>query len=335
MPSNRSTLHDVAQRAGVSKSTVSRVLNDHPHAGDEARVAVLRAIDELDYRRNEVARSLRMNTTMTVGLIVTALRNEVFAAIAHGVETSLAASGRTLLVATSNDDLQLERNAVLEFIRRGADGIIMSLVSENSKEVRGLLASANVPIVLLDRDAPGISADRVLTNHRAGVVEAVRDLQKHGHQRIGLLCLPATVRVGREVRESFLSVVRDDRFIRLGRLSEEFGYDAMQDLMGASTAPTAVVVSGTQVLIGVLTALRELNISIPNDLSLVSYDDAALARFHTPQISALIRDTEKIGRLAANLITERIDGRRSQLRKVIVTTHYVPRDSVASPRRQP
>ena len=331
MRRERPTLIDVARRANVSKSTVSRVLNNDLYVGEETRQAVVKAMIELGYERNEVARSLRTQATMTVGLIVTGLRNEVFAAIADGVERVMWAADRMLLVASSDGKPELEQRAVQEFLRRGVDGLILSLVDERSQSIRRQLARADVPVVLLDRDAPGIAADRVLTDHSRGMRDAIADLQRHGHRSLGLLCPPQSVRAGREVYNVFTSMVDDDRFVRSGPLDTAFGYQAVQDLMKPRERPTALIVSGTQVLVGLLTGLAELSIRVPDNLSLVSYDDSAAARFYNPPISVLQRDTEEIGATAARLALERINAQRKQLRKILVPTQYVRRGSVAPP----
>src|SRR5947209_2611832 len=323
------TLLDVARRAGVSTSTVSRVLNNQPYASSQARAAVETAIAELGYQPNEIARSLRTNNTLTVGLLVIELRNEVFASIAHGAETVLSASNRVLIVGSSRGSIESEAMATGELLRRGVDGLILSLVDERSHLIGEQLGKSNVPVVLVDRDAPSITADRVLTGHRSGVKEAVEDLQRHGHTSIALLAAPTYIRPGREVHAAFTEATGDQRLIKLGPLTADFGYCAMRELMAERNRPTAVLISGTQVLVGVLTALQEMGVQVPRDLSLISYDDSAAARFHNPPISVLARDAALIGKTAAQLLLERIDQSRAELRTVSIPTEYVPRGSVA------
>jgi LacI family transcriptional regulator len=325
------TLRDVAERAGVSKSTVSRVINDDPYVGLEAHRAVTKAMAEIGYRRNEVARSLRLRSTGTIGLIVGSLRNEVFAAIAQGVDRVLSESRRTLLVGSSNDDPDSEQRVLHEFLRRGVDGLIISLVDDRSKQARRELGQAGVPIVLLDRDAQGISADRVLTDHRTGVTAALDDLVRHGHRRVGLVAPPETIRPGREVRKAFADALDDPRRVRCGPLTEAFGHDASLELLDEPEPPTALVVTGTRILVGVLSALAERGLAAPTDLSLVAYDDSAAARFHTPPISALVRSTERMGEVAAQLVTDRIESGRDQSRKMVLPTVYEPRGTVGPP----
>lgn len=327
----RPTLHDVARHAGVSTSTVSRVLNNHPHVGGRAREAVTRAMLDLGYQRNEVARSLRTNASLTVGLIVSELRNEVFAAIAQGVERVLVGADRLLVIASSDSDPAREGRVIREFERRGIDGLILTLVDERAQSTMKQLRELRAPVVLLDRDGKGLHADRVLTDHAPGVLEALNDLRAHGHERIGLLSPPNYVRAGREVRAAFASGAENGDLVRMGPLTEQFGHQAANELLSHDEPPTGLVIAGTQVLVGVLTAIGEFGLRVPHDLSIISYDDSAAARFHTPPISTIVRDCEQIGEFAARLVLERIDGRRTGIKKIFVPTVYEPRGSVAVP----
>jgi LacI family transcriptional regulator len=325
----------VAERAGVSKSTVSRVINDDPYVGLDAHRSVTEAMAELGYRRNEVARSLRLHATGTIGLIVGSLRNEVFAAIAQGVDRVLSEGGRTLLVGSSDGDLEREQRLLHEFLRRGVDGLIISLADDRARSAREELRRAGVPIVLLDRSGQGVPADLVLTDHRGGLTDAVTDLRGHGHTRIALLAPHDRVRPGREVVEAFTDAHDDTTYVRTGPLTDAFGESATLELLDIDPPPTGIVVSGTRVLVGMLSALEERGLRVPDDLSLVAYDDSAAARFHYPPISALVRDTERMGELASRLVIDRLESERSQSKKVVVPTVYVPRGTVAAPKSTP
>lgn len=322
----RVTLLDVAKRAGVSKSTVSRVINDDPYVGLVAHRVVTEAMNELGYQRNEVARSLRLQATGTIGLIVGSLRNEFFGRVAHGVDQVLSDTGRTLLVGGSNGELERERQVLHEFVRRGVDGLIIALADDRSPEARKELRRAAVPTVLLDRNATGVRADSVLSDHRSGMEEALADLRAHGHRRIGLLAPPTSIRPGREILGAF----GERGPVRHGR-TEEFGHAATLEVLDAPDAPSALIVCGTRVLEGTLSALEARGLRAPNDLSLVAYDESAAARFHHPAISTLARDTEQLGELAARLIVDRIDTGREQPKKAFVPTRYVRRGTVTSP----
>lgn len=324
----RPTLDDVAAEAGVSRSTVSRVINEHAYVTDEVRQAVVRAIDAIGYVPNESARALRTNRTMTVGLVVTRLRNQVFAAIAQSLDEALMAAGRTLLAGSSADDPQHEAHVVSAFLRRGVDGLVLSLVDERATALRRDLVGSGIPLVLLDRDARGLAADQVLCGHHEGISAALAELTAHGHERISLLTPPLTIRPGREVRASFVQLGGDPTLVRSGFLTEEFGREATAELLLMEPPPTALIVSGTEVLVGALESVRELGLRIPDDLSLISYDDSPAARLYDPPISSLVRDPTRMGAMAASMIIERLNGYAGPPRTVMLPTTFVRRASV-------
>jgi LacI family transcriptional regulator len=324
----RPTLDDVAAQAGVSRSTVSRVINAHAYVTDEVRQAVLRAIDEIGYVPNASARALRTNRTMTVGLVVTRLRNQVFAAIAQSLDEALMAAGRTLLAGSSADDPKHEAHVVSAFLRRGIDGLVLTLVDERATALRRDLVGAGIPLVLLDRDARGLAADQVLCGHREGISAALDELRSYGHQRISLLTPPLTIRPGREVKASFVQLGGDPDLVRSGFLTEEFGHEATAELLALERRPSALIVSGTEVVVGALEAVRDLGLTIPEDLSMISYDDSPAARLYDPPISSLVRDPARMGAAAASMIIERLNGYAGPPRTVMLPTGFVRRGSV-------
>jgi LacI family transcriptional regulator len=324
----RPTLDDVAAQAGVSRSTVSRVINAHAYVTDEVRQAVLRAIDEIGYVPNESARALRTNRTMTVGLVVTRLRNQVFAAIAQSLDETLMAAGRTLLAGSSADDLEHEAHVVSAFLRRGIDGLVLTLVDERATALRRDLVGSGIPLVLLDRDARGLAADQVLCGHHDGISAALSELRTHGHVRISLLTPPLTIRPGREVQASFVQLGGDPLLVRSGSLTEEFGREATTELLSLGDPPTALIVSGTEVVVGALETVQQLGLRIPDDLSLISYDDSPATRLYDPPISSLVRDPARMGAIAASMIIERLNGYAGPPRTVMLPTRFVRRGSV-------
>jgi LacI family transcriptional regulator len=324
----RPTLDDVAAQAGVSRSTVSRVINAHAYVADDVRDAVMRAIESIGYVPNESARALRTNRTMTVGLVVTRLRNQVFAAIAQSLDEALQAAGRTLLAGSSADDPEHEAHVISAFLRRGIDGLVLTLTDERSTALRRDLNGAGIPLVLLDRESRGLVADLVLCGHREGLAAAMADLRAHGHERISLLTPPLSIRPGREVHAPFVQLGGDPDLARSGFLTEDFGRTATAELLAADRPPTAIIVSGTEVVVGALEVIRQRELRIPDDISLIGYDDSAVMRLYGPPISSLVRDPTRMGAIAAAMIIERLNGFAGPPRKIMLPTRYVRRESV-------
>jgi LacI family transcriptional regulator len=289
---------------------------------------VLRAIDEIGYVPNASARALRTNRTMTVGLVVTRLRNQVFAAIAQSLDETLMAAGRTLLAGSSADDPQHEAHVVSAFLRRGIDGLVLTLVDERATALRRDLVGAGIPLVLLDRDARGLAADQVLCGHHEGISAALDELRAYGHQRIGLLTPPLTIRPGREVRASFVQLGGDESLVRSGFLTEDFGRESTTELLSMDQPPTALITSGTEVVVGTLETVRQRGLRIPDDVSLISYDDSPATRLYDPAISSLVRDPTRMGAIAASMIIERLNGYGGPPRTIMLPTTFVRRGSV-------
>jgi LacI family transcriptional regulator len=238
------------------------------------------------------------------------------------------AAGRTLLAGSSADDPHHEAHVVSAFLRRGVDGLVLTLVDERATAIRRDLVSAGIPLVLLDRDARGLAADQVLCGHHEGISAALTELRAHGHERISLLTPPLTIRPGREVRASFVQLGGDPALVRSGFLTEEFGREATAELLSLPDPPSALIVSGTEVVVGTLEAVGQLGLSIPADLSLISYDDSPATRLYDPPISSLVRDPARMGAIAASMIIERLNGYAGVPRTVMLPTRFVRRGSV-------
>jgi LacI family transcriptional regulator len=325
----RPTLADVAVRSGISKSTVSRVLNGHPYVSDDVREAVLRAVEELGYQTNDAARALRTRQTRMIGLVVATLRNEVFAAIAQGMDRVLTDLGRTLVVTTTDGRPSHEIEVIRSLLQRGIDGLVVSLADESSVVLRDLRDAA-VPTVVLDREIKGGFADQILTNHRTAISDAVADLRGRGHVHIGLICPPLSIRPGREVRAAFVASAQPDPALVMdGPLTEDFGADATERLLAGDPRPSAIICGGTQVLVGSLGVLARANLRIPQDISMVAYDESDAGRVHNPPIAVIARQREEMGAMAAKLVMQRVEGTRTTPRREVVSARYVPRGSVA------
>ncbi|MBI3972486.1 MAG: substrate-binding domain-containing protein [Chloroflexi bacterium] len=327
------TIADVAQRAGVAPSTVSRVLNGHSGT-PETRGAVLAAVEALGFSPDSIARSLRSRETRTVGLQVIDIANPLFAAVTRGAERVLRQGGYTLLLANSDGDRAVERHLLTTLASRPVDGLLLSLGDESDTEVAAQVGALRVPVVLLDRNFAVPATDVALSDHRSGVRDAVRYLLDLGHRRIGFLGGPDTLRPGRERRRAFDEMMRergvepDPALVRTGSLSAAFGVRETAALLDLPEPPTALLAGGNQLGTGALETIRRRGLRIPDDLSLVICDDIDAARLNDPPITVVARDVEALGRAAAELLLETMTGRRpSGGGRVELGTHLVVRAS--------
>jgi LacI family transcriptional regulator len=301
----RVTLKDVAQRAGVAVSTASRVLNEGVGRPD-VRTRVQTAARETGYRPHALARSLRTGATMTVGFVVPDIANPLFGAMAKGAAAVLGPLGYSIVLAISDGVAERERRLVETLLDRQVDGLIVSCSDESDAQMVDVLASVAGPLVLLDRDLPIASAHRVLTEHRGGVVEAVRHLVELGHRRIAYIGAGDEVRPARERLAGFRAGatrlgVLDDRLVRVGDFSFGFGRHEMLRLLSVPDI-TAVIAAGNQVSTGVLAALREADRSIPGDISFIGCDDIDALALNNPPIDVIGRNVEELGAEAGRLV---------------------------------
>jgi LacI family transcriptional regulator len=322
----RSGMKNVADRAGVAMSSVSRVLSSHPEVSDRMREKVLLAVEELGYEPDVLAQSLRTGTTRTIGVIVADLSNQLFAEISHGAETVLRAEGYSTFVANSLNDPEIAVKQLRMLIRRRVDGLLVSVGEEDGGPIVDAIANSGLPTVLIDRHLGTTRASRVLSDHRAGMSAVVEKLIGLGHSRIALIngipnVLPAMERAAaaQTIAAAHPGVTIE---VLSGSFSSQHGKETTRELVARIQRPTALVAGSNQILIGVLAALRDAGLSAPTDLSLVTCDPVPLGEFMTPPLDTIWRDREKLGAMAATLMMESLRGGGS--RDVTLATEYRP-----------
>ncbi len=328
----RSTIRDVARIARVSVSTVSRVLNDHPYVTEETRRRVSEAMEELRYRPDVAARSMRTGATRAIGFVVADFSNPLFSAIAMGADAVLHPLGYSLVLANSVRDPERESEVIAALRDRRVDGLLLSLADERTAGLPERL-SAFRSVVLLDRDVPTLQCDRVLTDHAAGIQEAIDHLLALGHRRIGMISGRETQRAIRERSTAFRQAMGDlfdERLIAFADPLRESGHEAARSLLDRPDRPTAVINAHNQLLAGVLTAVRELGVQVPDDLSLITCEDDDLARLNAPPIAVVRRDMAAFGRAAAELLLARLQEDGSP-REVTLPAHLEVRSSTSAP----
>ncbi|MGV8859264.1 LacI family DNA-binding transcriptional regulator [Rhodoglobus sp.] len=319
-----SGMKDVADRAGVAMSSVSRVLSDHPDVSDRMREKVLAAVEELGYEPDVLAQSLRTGATRTIGVVVADISNQLFAEISHGAETVLRAQGYSTFVANSLNDPEIAVKQLRMLIKRRVDGLLVSVGEEDGGPIVDAIANSGLPTVLIDRNLGTAGASRVLSDHRAGMSEVVEKLIGLGHTRIALInglanVLPAMERAAaaQEAAAAYPGVSIE---VLSGSFSAQHGEEATRELVARAQRPTAIVAGSNQILVGVFTAMREAGLSAPTDLSLVTCDPVPLAEFMTPALDTIWRDRQELGAVAATLMLESLQG--ADPREVVLATEY-------------
>lgn len=331
------TLKKIAARSGVSVPTVSRVLSGK---GEQYRISrstinhVNRIATELNYSPNFLASSLRLKRTFTLGLIIPDISNSFFSSLARSVEKATRSGGYSIILCDSEETTKIEIESFKLLESRKVDGLIVSPVGQES---RHFLAAnePSVPMVLVDRYFPELPIPYVTSDNYHGAIDAVTHLLDNGHRRIaciqGLHDTSSNIdRVRGYVdahKDRGLEV--DESLIVGDNFGEENGYIEAKLLIKRAQRPTAVFCVGNLISLGVLRALAEERLSIPQDLSLISFDDHPYFSFLSPPITTVAQQNKELGRIAAKLLLERIESPGThELGGISVPTKLLIRSSV-------
>jgi LacI family transcriptional regulator len=330
------TIREVAVVAKVAIGTVSRVLNGHKSVSDDVRKRVLKAIKKLKYEPDRVAQSMRLGVTRTVAFATRDISIPGFGAVVNAAEAVLRAHGYTLLLAMHDERKEQELHLLRIFQQRRVDAVIMTTSNEGDAEISRQIKNAGMPVVLLDRENPP-QLDAVTLDHRRGIRAATEYLHGLGHTRIALLTgrpstRPAAERiVGFKEASDRLGKLASHGIIRTGGFDAEFGFREASSLLSASVRPTAIIAGGMAMLSGVLQAIRARGLNIPQDVSVIAGADSDLAALATPSVTAVRWSGTDEGRMAVQLLLNRLGNRSAPVQRVMLSTELIPRESCARP----
>lgn len=332
------TIKQVADHLGVAQSSVSRALNDHPDVSDDMKQRVRLATEELGYEPDYLAQSLRRGATKTIGFVLRDISNPLFADLVIGAGNRLNSAGYSLVLMNSDQDPQQDVGHIKLFRSRRVDGLILSLQSEKQPGLTELVASLDFPIVLVDRELPGVNVARVVVDNFTGMEKAVQHLISLGHRRVAFVSGPEDILTTRERLRGFRAALQangltdEPALLRFQSYDQVFGYEQAIDLLTSSDPPTAIIVGGIRLLVGTLAACRQASFRVGYDVSIVGCDEAELMSYLDPAISVILRHPQVMGNLAAELLLEQLEGDMPP-RTAVVPTEYVPRASTMPPRR--
>jgi LacI family transcriptional regulator len=335
-----STIKDVAALAGVSFTTVSHVLNDTRPVSADARRRVLAAVDEIGYLPSAVARSLRKSETKIVGLLVPNVQNPFFAELVCGVEESCRLAGFSVFLCNSDNDPRRQQEYMRTLLEKRVDGLLLSSAGDDEALARIFEKMASVPSVTVDRLVAGARADRVSVNNQLGARIAVQHLLSLGHRRIACISGPAEFAVSRERIEGWRQGLReagiapDESLVLESDFSSPGGYETARRLLSApgdGVAPvTAVFASNDMMAVGVLRAAAELGLKVPQQLSVVGFDDIELSRYVFPALTTVGCSIRQLGAEAGRVLIARIENPKAALRDVLLSPRLVVRESAAA-----
>ncbi|HEU0257496.1 MAG TPA: LacI family DNA-binding transcriptional regulator [Microbacteriaceae bacterium] len=336
--SRRVTIADVAVRAGVHKATVSRALNkmtEHQVNPATAR-RVRKAAEELGYVANAVARGLRTNSSMTVGVIIPDLTNPLFPPMVRGIEHYLAPHGYTALIANTDGDDDLERAAFDSLSGRRVDGFIIA----TGRMHHELIADAyhrGVHVVMLNRGSVDVPYPLVTGDDAAGVTAAVEHLVELGHRDLVHLAGPENFTTSAVRQDAFLAAVRRHadvagRLVPAPALTIRAGLECMNDMLLHGDAPTAIVAGNDLLAVGILRSLRQHGLHCPDDVSVIGFNDMDSTEDLNPPLTTVRVPHFEMGTEAARLLIDDLAADRQRSVTVSLPASLVVRESTAAPR---
>ncbi|WP_241245793.1 LacI family DNA-binding transcriptional regulator [Microbacterium sp. 4R-513] len=330
----RATIRDVADAAGVSRSTASRALSGNGYAAPEVRERVRAAAKELGYVVDVTARSLKQRTSRSVGILVSDLRNTFYAELASGVVEEARAHGRTLVIVDLHGDPEDELEAAETLVSSRVSGVIATPVSA---ELSRFLRRIGVPLIEVDRRFDAETTDAVVVDNRVAARDITTRLLRAGHRRIALVIDETEWTTGDERLRGYLDALAAGRIRRDDALIVRAGWDAEDAtaaavrLLSLRDRPTAVFAANNVLTEGTWRAAHDLALRIPEDLSLVGFDDAPWMSMVQPGVSTQVQDAGALGATAMRALLDRLDTPDAPVRTIVMPTRFLDRGSISTP----
>lgn len=350
------TIADVALRSGVSTATAARALGGYGSVSSGTYQRVLDAANALGYRPNSLARSMITGTTQTLGVVLADIENPFFYRALRGITDTARSRGYDVVLANTDEDGQNERKALSILAERRVDGLIICPTNGEDRSHLTDLISSGMPVVLLDRQVPGLAADVVGLDNRLAGAEATQHLLDQGHTRIAIITggppsieprlrrpgmkgvqnISVTTLGGRAAgyRDALVAsgVPLRPQYLSANGFHRDEAAKATTDLMRLADPPTAILAFDSVLSLGVLLGLRELGLRCPDDVSVLGFDDAEWAEVVTPPMSVLRQPVYEIGARACELLLDRVHGEARRPAQHRLRGQLIERESVAPPR---
>lgn len=305
------TLKDVAKSAGVSYATVSRVLANKPNIADDTRERVLQAVNQLGYRPNRTARSLKARRSEIIGLIISDIQYDFSPPVVRAVEDLASAAGYGLFLCNSDENPAKEMYYAELLIQENVSGVIVAPTNENNPSVHRLL-QADIPVVVVDRGVQNVNVDTVVIDNLAAAYQLTRHLIENGYRQIGGIFGLITATTARQRQAGFQQALMDagisirDEYVQFGAPRAEAGNELMRELLALDAPPAAVLASNHLLASGAYQAIRAAGLKIPADVALVAFDDPMWASLVEPRLTVIAQPTYAMGETAARLLMNRI-----------------------------
>lgn len=307
------TIKDVARMADVSTSTVSKFINGGNVRAENVD-AIRNAIRELDYRVNPFARSLKTQRSRSIGVLLPNMTAPFYGSVVMALDRALRDHGYHCLISCYSSQHGLERDNLQFLISNGIDGLIYAPEDLSAEEFYELTANCNIPVVQLDRMIQGVATDTVLVDNSDAVHKAVTHLVEHGHRRIALISGPKSVFSAKERQVGYLRALNDhnlpydDALVVSDENTFAAGYRGFAALLQHESPPTAVLTTNYDITLGLITAIRERGLQIPEDVDVFGFDCVEVCTMMHPPLPVVQQPESEIGRVAAEYLIQRLRG---------------------------
>lgn len=334
-------IQDVAKRANVSITTVSHIINQTRYVSDELTDRVKKAMEELDYQPNSLARGLRSGKTKTIGLVIPDISNQFFAEISRKIEDKGFEHGYSVILCNTDDDPQKEKSYIDVLLAKKVEGIIfISTVVESNNLEKTM--EFGLPIVVVDRDINEINSDIVLVDNSIGGFKATQYLIELGHRRIACIGGPSPITPSAQRAAGYKQALQeagipvDPALIVYGDFRYESGNKAMRELLALPQPPTAVFASNDMMALGAIQAVNDQGMKIPDDMSVIGFDNIPFSQTVYPTLTTMAQPIHEMADLVVELLIERIKLQRQRSRveedkpsykRIVLETKLIKRNS--------
>jgi LacI family transcriptional regulator len=330
------TIYDVAKQAGVAPITVSRVINNSGYVSPGTRARVEKAIDDLGYVPNRLAQGLRSKQTHTLGLVITDITNPFWTTVVRGVEDATHTAGFNVILCNTDESEEKQETYVRVLLQKQVDGFII-VPARSSKDAVKIIQHARVPLVVMDREV-GVPVDTVRCDSEGGAYQLVRHLIGLGHTRIAVLSGAESVSTAVDRVTGYLKALKEanisvDKSIILNReFTQVAGFEMTKHVLSLTPRPTAIFAVNNFIAIGAYKALTEMNMRVPEDVSMVAFDDLPPALVMEPFLTVAAQPAYEMGHQAATLLLKRLSGQLSEsYQNIVLPTDLIVRLSTAVP----
>ncbi|MGD0007419.1 MAG: LacI family DNA-binding transcriptional regulator [Terriglobia bacterium] len=334
------TIRDVARLAEVSVATASAVINKKGTVSPKLTQRVLSAMEALDYHPDQIARSLKVRQTQTIGIVVPDVTNPFFTDVIRGVENEARAHGYSLILCDSNEDPALEQTNLNTLFARRVDGVLLAPTEPHAAQDR--LTLRRFPLVFFDRVSPGFTGSAVVTDNLGAAYDGTRHLIGLGHERLAIITGRLNLSNGLDRLEGFRKALQQaglplhDEYLQRGDFQLESGYSCGLKLLQLAVPPTAIFCCNNQMTLGLMRALCELRVPCPDRVSVLGFDDFDWAANFSPRLTTVAQPTLEMGKRAVQILLRKMKSFRGQVggdeeKVVVLKAELRVRDSTAAP----